>query len=250
VRYGIRQPDDPLIVDSLKVVDAILKVDTPFGSCWHCYNHDGYGQREDGGPFISGGKGRAWPLLAGERGYYELASGGDPQPFIRALEGFASDTGLLPEQIWDEADRPEAYLYLGKPTGLAMPLAWAHAEYMMLLRSARDGRVFEWITEVAARYQGGRNSHRLLEIWKFNRQVPAVKQGYTLRIQVLVPFRLQWSQDDWQTVNDTDSTATALGIKFVDIPIDSQQTSSIHFTFFWTDFQNWENHNYQVAVVS
>ncbi len=250
VRYGIRQPDDPLIVDSLKVVDAVLKIDTPFGSCWHRYNHDGYGQRDDGGPFITGGKGRAWPLLTGERGHYELAAGRDPKPFIRAMEGFASDTGLLPEQIWDEADRPEAYLYLGKSTGSAMPLAWAHAEYMMLLRSAKDRRVFEWIPEVAARYQGVRNSHRLLEIWKFNRQVPTVKQGYTLRIQALVPFGLRWSKDDWQTVNDTDSTATVLDIEFVDIPIDSQQTSSIHFTFFWTDSQSWEDRNYQVAVVS
>ena len=63
VRYGIRAPDDLLIVDSLRVVDSLLKVDTPFGPCWHRYNHDGYGQREDGGPFQQWGKGRAWPLL-------------------------------------------------------------------------------------------------------------------------------------------------------------------------------------------
>ncbi len=250
VRYGIRQPDDPAIVDSLKVVDAALKVETPVGFCWHRYNHDGYGQREDGGAFITGGKGRAWPLLTGERGHYELAAGRDPQPFIQAMEGFASDTGLLPEQIWDEADRPEDYLYLGKPTGSAMPLAWAHAEYITLLRSARDGRVFEWIPEVAARYQGVPNSHRFLEIWKFNRQVSTVKQGYTLRIQALVPFRLRWSKDDWQIVNEIDSTATTLSIDFVDIPTDSQPPSPIYFTFFWTDSQNWENRNYQVAVVS
>lgn len=250
VRYGIRQPDDPAIVDSLKVVDAVLKVETPVGSCWHRYNHDGYGQREDGGAFISGGKGRAWPLLTGERGHYELAAGRDPQPFIQAMEGFASDTGLLPEQIWDEADRPEDYLYLGKPTGSAMPLAWAHAEYITLLRSARDGRVFGCVPEVADRYQGDRNSQRFLEIWKFNRQVSTVKQGYTLRIQALVPFRLRWSKDNWQIVNEIDSTATALDIYFVNISIDSQHSSPIHFTFFWTNSQNWENRNYQVAVVS
>jgi GH15 family glucan-1,4-alpha-glucosidase len=28
VRYGIRRPDDPLIADSLKVIDAVLKVET------------------------------------------------------------------------------------------------------------------------------------------------------------------------------------------------------------------------------
>src|SRR5215813_980694 len=31
VRYGIRSPHDPLIQDSLRVVDAVLKVETPFG---------------------------------------------------------------------------------------------------------------------------------------------------------------------------------------------------------------------------
>src|SRR5262249_2905821 len=46
VRYGILRPDDPLIIDSLRVVDSVLKVDTPYGPCWRRYNHDGYGQRD------------------------------------------------------------------------------------------------------------------------------------------------------------------------------------------------------------
>ncbi len=138
VRYGIRKPDDPIIVDSVKVIDAVLKVDTPVGPCWHRYNHDGYGQQEDGSPYTGWGKGRAWPLLTGERGHYELAVGGDVKTYIKAMEGFASDTCLLPEQVWDEADKPESHLYLGKPTGSAMPLMWAHAEYIKLLRSNHD----------------------------------------------------------------------------------------------------------------
>ena len=107
VRHGIREPDDPIIVDSLKVVDAVLKVETPFGPCWRRYNHDGYGQREDGGPFVGWGRGRAWPLLTGERGHYELAAGHDTKPFVRAMEGLASATGLLPEQAWDAPDQPQ-----------------------------------------------------------------------------------------------------------------------------------------------
>src|SRR5207249_4345786 len=67
VRYGVRKPNDPLIVDSLEVVDAVLKVETPFGPCWHRYNYDGYGQREDGGSFVGWGKGRGWAVLAGGR---------------------------------------------------------------------------------------------------------------------------------------------------------------------------------------
>ena len=125
VRYGIRKPDDSLIVDSLRVVDAVLKVETPFGPCWRHYNNDGYGQEEDGGPFVGCGKGRGWPLLAGERGHFELGAGRSAKSFIRAMEGFSSPTGLLPEQVWDEPDRPDVYMLSGRPTGSAMPLMWA-----------------------------------------------------------------------------------------------------------------------------
>ena len=142
VRYGIRKPDDSLIVDSLRVVDAVLKVETPFGPCWRRYNNDGYGQREDGGPFVGYGKGRGWPLLAGERGHFELGAGRNAKSFIRAMEGFSSPTGLLPEQVWDEPDRPAVHMLSGRPTGSAMPLMWAHAEYIKLLRSVADGQVF------------------------------------------------------------------------------------------------------------
>ena len=231
VRYGIRKPDDPVIVDSLKVVDAVLKVDTPVGPVWHRYNHDGYGQREDGGPYDGWGKGRAWPLLTGERAHFELAAGRDVKPFIRAIEGFASATGLLPEQVWDEQDKPEKHMFLGRPTGSAMPLMWAHAEYIKLLRSASDGRVFDLIPEVANRYLGDRKACQLFEIWKPNRQVRVVKRGYTLRVQVPAPFRLHWTGDEWRTVNDTASAATTFGIEFVDIPITAcpAGADSIHF---------------------
>jgi glucoamylase len=117
------------------VVDATLKVETPSGTCWRRYNNDGYGQREDGGPFVGAGKGRGWPLLTGERGHFELAAGKDVGQYIRWLEGFATPTHLIPEQIWDEDDRPEQHLKRGRPTGGAVPLLWAHAEYIKLLRS-------------------------------------------------------------------------------------------------------------------
>src|SRR5207244_1298687 len=142
-----------LIEDSLRVVDAVLKVDLPAGPCWHRYNHDGYGQREDGGPFQGWGQGRAWPLLTGERGHYELAAGRDVLPFLRALEGFATSTGLIAEQVWDEPDRPEIHMFRGRPTGGAMPLLWAHAEYIKLVRSAVEGRMIDLVPEVTDRYQ-------------------------------------------------------------------------------------------------
>jgi glucoamylase len=248
VRYGIRRHDDPLIVDSLKVVDAVLKVDTPVGPVWRRYNHDGYGQREDGGPYIGSGKGRAWPLLTGERAHFELAAGRDVKPFIRAIEGFASPTGLLPEQVWDEPDRPESYMFLGKPTGSAMPLMWAHAEYVKLLRSVSEGHVFDLIPDVASRYMGDRKGRKLFEIWKFNRQTRSVKKGFTLRIQAPVAFRLHWSDDEWQSVKDSTSSDPVLGFHLFDIPVSDKQRAPIRFTFFWTVANHWEGRDYVVAV--
>ena len=249
VRHGIRKPDDPIIVDSLKVVDAVLKVDTPFGPCWRRYNHDGYGQREDGGSFVGWGRGRAWPLLTGERGHYELAAGHDAKPFVRAMEGLASSTGLLPEQAWDGPDQPKSYMYRGRPTGSAMPLMWAHAEYIKLLRSVRDGKVSDLIVEVAKRYLGARRNRQLFEVWKFSRQVRRVKHGYMLRIQAEASFRLHWSDDDWQTAKDTSSTSTTLGVEFVDIPIPAAQRGPIRFTFFWPAGNRWEGRDFNVSVV-
>ena len=250
VRYGIRKPDDTLIVDSLRVVDALLKVETPVGPCWRRYNNDGYGQKEDGGPFAGWGKGRGWPLLAGERGHFELAAGRDAKSFIRAMEGFSSATGLLPEQVWDEPDRTDVYMYLGRPTGSAMPLMWAHAEYIKLLRSVADGRVFDLIPEVAERYLSARNPRHRIEVWKHNRQVSSIGQRSTLRVQAASPFRLHWTTDEWHTVNDSQSAGTALGIDFVDVPIPVEQRAPVRFTFFWTNNSSWEGHDYAVKVES
>lgn len=249
VRYGICKPDDPLVVDSLQVVDALLKVKTPYGPGWHRYNHDGFGQRADGGPFTGAGVGRVWPLLTGERGHYELAAGGYVRPFIRAMERFASPTGLLPEQVWDESDRPDRHLYLGKPTGSAMPLMWAHAEYIKLLRSVADGRVFDCIPEVAQRYLGNREC-RPIEVWKFNRRTATVGRGATLRIlKTGHPFRLRWSRNEWQNTEEMPSRATVVGIEYVDIAVPLEQQPPIRFTFYWTGSERWEGRDYMVSVV-
>jgi glucoamylase len=248
VRHGVRRADDPLIVDSLKVIDAVLKVETPFGPCWRRYNHDGYGQREDGGAFVGWGQGRAWPLLTGERGHYDLAAGHDTKQCVRAMERLASATGLLPEQAWDAPDQPDVHMFCGRPTGSAMPLMWAHAEYVKLLRSVRDGKVSDLIPDVAKRYLGARVDCQLFEVWKFTRQARSVKPGYVLRIQVPASFRLHWSDDDWRTEKDTPSSATTLGVEFADIPIAASQRAPLRFTFFWTISNSWEGRDFLVSV--
>lgn len=247
VRYGIRSPHDPLIVDSLKVVDAVLKSETPFGPCWRRYNHDGYGQRHDGGPYQGWGQGRAWPLLTGERAHYELAAGADVRPLIRAYERFSSQGGMLPEQIWDDPDLPDHGMYLGRPSGSAMPLAWAHAEYLKLLRSVVDGHIFDSIPVVENRYLRKRPAHTV-EIFKLDRKLKRIAAGKTLRILAFARFRVVWTADNWQTVNTVEAKHAGYPGCFADIVAHPDQRAPLQFTLYWPKEDRWENENYIVDV--
>jgi glucoamylase len=249
VRFGMRKAEDPLIVDSLKVIDAVLKVDTPRGPCWKRYNHDGYGQRDDGGSYQTWGVGRPWPLLTAERATYEMAAGRDIDSYLRAMEAFSSGVGLLPEQIWDGPDLPDKLLEFGGPTGAAIPLMWAHSEYVKLLRSVVDKRVFDLVEPVAERYRNDK-PRRAIEVWKTNRQVRAVPAGGLLRIQAHIPFRLHWSDDEWKTAHDTNSTTTVVELHYVDIEVPATQTTPLMFTFYWTQESKWQGENYQVEIAT
>jgi glucoamylase len=229
VRYGVRRADDPVVRDSIAVVDAVLKVETPSGPCWHRYNHDGYGQAADGGPFTGTGVGRAWPLLTGERGHYEIAAGRSAAPYLRTLERLASSTGLLTEQVWDKPDRPEEHLYLGRPTGAAMPLLWAHAEYLKLLRSAVDGKVFDRVPEAVARYASSASRRPGREVWSARRRPATVAPGESLRLQFDGACRVRWWYDGSAPV-EVDATPVEIGICFLDLPEPAARPARLRFT--------------------
>jgi glucoamylase len=163
------------------------------------------------------------------------------------MEAFANAIGLLPEQVWDEPDRTGASTSVGRPTGSAMPLMWAHAEYIKLLRSVTDGQVFDLIPAITDRYLKRRVCSPL-EIWKFNRQPRSVVAGMGLRIQAQAAFRLRWTANGWQETHDTRSIATALGIEFVDLPIGPEQRAPIRFTFYWVGANRWDGRDFKVEV--
>jgi len=234
-----------LMEDSLRVIDAVLKVETPFGPCWRRYNHDGYGPHADGGPYQGWGIGRPWPLLAGERAHYEFAAGRDVKPLVSALEQFATQGGMLPEQIWDQEDIPEAFMYVGKPSGSATPLCWAHAEYIKLLRSISDGEVFDRIPIVAARYLQERG-RKDLEVWRLIRQVREITAGSTLRIVASGAFRLSWSQDGDNQWRDAESKPSGLDLGYVDLSTQAEGLLRFRFIEPKTDLPG--DGFYEVAV--
>jgi glucoamylase len=235
VRLGVRAADDPSIVDSLAVIDQVIKRELPQGPGWRRYNHDGYGQKADGSAYDGTGEGRCWPILTGERGHYELAAGRDPMPFIETIEKFANEGGMLPEQIWDADDLPERKLNRGSPTGAAMPLCWSHAEYMSLVRSHKDGVCFERIEPVYQRYAKAKTGSQI-EIWTLAHQPQRIASGKTLRIITDRAAKIHWSFDKWATADDLEMRDTGLGCWFGDLPSDRLPASArIVFTFLWPE---------------
>ena len=248
VRYGIRRADDAIVVSSLKVVDALLRVETPSGVLWRRYNHDGYGQQVDGSSYVSFGQGRGWPLLAGERGHYELAAGRSGAECIRWMEGFATPTHLLPEQSWDAAETADGRQKPGRPTGSAVPLLWAHAEYIKLLRSERDGVLFDRNERVAARYQKEERSLPKLFLWSFGCPISSVPAAVTLRVLAESDFELTYSTDCWSTVQRLRSKRTKLRLAFADVELPAHSASAIIFTFRWLEDDRWEGRDFSIKV--
>jgi len=159
VRLGVKPAGDPVIAQSLAVVDAQLKVDTPNGSFWRRYDFDGYGETREGGPWeisepdTGRTLGRAWPIFAGERGEYALTVGQPADTWLAAMARSGNDGYLLPEQVWD--GRPpsgQPGFVTGEGTLSATPLIWSHAQFVRLAWSLQVGYPVEQPSVVACRY--------------------------------------------------------------------------------------------------
>jgi glucoamylase len=250
VRYGIRHPNDPIMRDSIEVIDRVLKHDLPQGPGWRRYNHDGYGQKDDGSAFDGTGVGRCWPILTGERGHYELAAGRDPKPFIATIENFSNEGGMLTEQVWDGDDLPHARMKRGCPTGAAMPLCWSHAEYVSLVRSRHDGVCFDRVEPAYQRYVVNPVQSRY-EIWTLRHPLQRIPHGKILRIILATDATITWSMDNWARTNKAETIQqNGLNLWFADLPTaDLPHGSAFAFTFFWKRDQRWEGRNWQMNVL-
>jgi glucoamylase len=192
VRFGLRSHDDPRIRDTLTVSDRLLRVETPSGLAWHRYNEDGYGEHPDGSAYDGTGRGRAWPLLTGERGHYETLAGNDPQAHLRAMVAMSGRGGMLPEQIWDDKPIPERRLFPGQPTGSAMPLAWAHAEFVKLMLSSQLGHAFDCPQAMLERQRNGPPSR---SVWSERAPASSFFAGSDLRVNLGCAAEIAWRAD-------------------------------------------------------
>jgi glucoamylase len=252
VRFGLLAADDPRIRDTAKVIDALLKIETPSGSTWHRYNDDGYGEHKDGSPFNGTGIGRGWPLLTGERAHYELAAGcvENAKHLLTAMESFANQGGLISEQVWDAPDIPDKELHVGRPSGSAMPLVWAHAEYLKLKRSLNDGRIFDLPPQTVKRYLTDKTVSARM-VWRFNHKICWMPAGKALRIETLAPAIIHWSSDDWKTIHDVTAREAVLGMHIADLETKTlPEGRNVKFTVYWPDAEHWQGEDFTVRVGS
>jgi glucoamylase len=172
-RLGVKPATDPVIRNTIAVVDQQLAAGEPGGRYfWHRFNFDGYGEKKDGSPWDIGFPsnptdnwannttiGRNWPIFGGERGEYELLTGAasSARSRLAQIAAAGNDGHMLPEQVWapDFPPAGQPGFPLGEGTFSATPLAWSHAQYVRLAWSIQAGRPVEQPSIVAARYAGG-----------------------------------------------------------------------------------------------
>jgi glucoamylase len=251
VRLGLRSPHDPRIQDTIKVVDKLLRVETPSGALYYRYNEDGYGEHADGRPFDGHGIGRAWPLLAGERGHLALQSGEDPLPYLNTIWNCASIGGMLPEQVWESDPIPAFELVPGKPSGSAMPLLWSHAEFLKLLIAREHGKPVELLDAVAARY--GNGAVREASVWHWRHEVPIARleAGKALRIEDRVPFTLRFGVNGWNEPQDRDAAMGPFGLWIVELSAaELAPHSQLNFTRHYDGVWEGEDHCIQLGHVN
>ena len=252
VRFGLRAPNDPRVLDTVAVIDKVLKVDLPQGRGWHRYNFDGYGEKTDGRPFDGVGVGRVWPLLAGERAHYALAAGrrAEAEALLATIEAQTSSGGLMPEQVWDGPPIPARELAPGEPSGSAMPLVWAHAEYVKLLRSLADGAVFDMPPHTVRRYLHEKRLARCRP-WREDCPVAKIPAGRVLRLDLAEPAVVLYTRDDWATQVKAETKDTGFGLFVAEIETEGMAPGRrVVFTWRNSSTGAWRGVNFEVAVTA
>lgn len=194
VRLGAYPANNADIANTVAIIDsgnddntgANVAVDLPNGIVgFHRYAtgatspEDGYGDCITGGnsscstqgaPWAPSGAGigHAWPLLSGERGEYEIATGDytSAGTQLANMMSIAGNGGLIPEQAWigenlgaseygsDPATASIGFAQ-GRPAGSALPLTWATAQFARLVMNLEAQKNLETASIVTGRYPNG-----------------------------------------------------------------------------------------------
>jgi glucoamylase len=156
--------------------------------------------------------------------------------------------GMMHEQVWDSEALPAQRLFPGEPSGSAMPLAWAHAEFIKLMVSRHLGYPFDRPTAAWRRYGGKRPTIRYA-IWCPHAQIARTARGGTLVIALPRPARVHWGVDGWRNVGDGETKEAGLGAHAFEIGLSGlEHVRRVDFTFRWRDTEAWAGEDFRIEV--
>lgn len=243
VRQGVMPANSTYITQSLAAVDATIKQTINGYDYWYRYNHDGYGETSSGANYTGAGIGRLWPIFSGERGIYTIASGGSGDAALSAMMAAANSSGLIPEQIWDNA-APAGYTP-GTPTKSMNPLNWAMGEFITLLVSASTHTIADVASIVYNRYNSGGGGSCSTGAVSAS-PCPVQGQQTTITYNGFLAsgassITMHWGYNSWNGITDTPMTKQANGSWQATITV-PQSATQLNMAFF-NQSNTWDNNN-------
>jgi glucoamylase len=244
VRLGVKSADDPYIEDSLPEIDSTIKENIKGkGDLWYRYNHDGYGEHEDGSNYDGTGKGRLWPIFTAERGEYAVEKGESAASYLNTLRSVSSSSYMIPEQVWDNS--APSGCTPGTATGSMSPLNWAMGDYMTLIASSNKGSIADMPSIVYNRYV--KNAYKPDSSKEVDYDKSKLKKGHAITLYYkgyLAPnssqLKVHYGFNGWTNINDVNMEKRSDGFWEASIMIPSNASQ---FDFVFTNGSNWDNNN-------
>ncbi len=248
VRFGLRRWDDPLILGSVRLADALLKVDTPYGPCWRRYYDDGYGEHDDGSAYdgsraragLAAAHGRTRPLRN------RLRQGSAAAARDYGAHGFAGRHAARAGLGWTAHSAAGPRARAADRIGDAARVD--ACRILKLVASRALGRAFDRPAAVWQRYRGER-SKAARAIWSERASIGEIAAGAHSIIALRAPRSCAGECNGWQDIEEHPTTPNSLGLHV--LSIDTSRLAAgqkVDFTFRYTPGDRWVGADYQIEV--
>ncbi len=129
-----------------------------------------------------------------------------------------------------------------------MPLVWAHAEYIKLCRSLRDGKAYV-TSDIAVQRYLEEKRQSAFATWRFSDKIQELPRGKNLRLELHDSAVVRWTIDGWQHWVETATSDSALGVHHLDLSsMDLRGAAEVIFTFRWTASGEWEGEDFKIKL--